>query len=46
MKTYKIQNEFGQDITTIVTVTVKAGKIRVIDEFGIDITSIVKIVKL
>ena len=46
MGKYIIENEFGQNITTIVSITIKAGEVRVIDEFGIDITSTIKFVEL
>ena len=46
MGKYIIENEFGQNITTIVSITIKDGEVRVINEFGIDITSIIKFVEL
>lgn len=39
MKRYIIEDNYGQDITTKVTLAVKNAEIRVIDENGTDITS-------
>ena len=46
MARYIIENEFGQNITATVSLSVKAGEIRVIDEQGIDITSSIRILEL
>lgn len=44
MKSIRIINEFGTDITKIVDVIIEGNQVQVIDEFGCDITKRVDIV--
>ena len=47
MTTYIIENEFGQNITSIVKlVSGKDGYWHIFDEFGIDITKTCRFVKI
>ena len=45
MKSYRIIDEFGIDITKRVDVVVNADKVQVFDEIGVEITSIVDVVE-